>query len=1238
MDPVLSSIFPTHKIGSDGFSWWIGQIESGQGQDPKNSGRYRVRIIGTHLKDCNITPSSHLPWAHVMMPVTSPWSDGGTSGSTIGLKTGSWVVGFYLDNDKQKPMIMGSIGHTAGATLLENVEKDPSPGQTCKEFTTFLDPERNPYKHDPVENKENDGTTQVGQAGQIAAAIPGKGPAIFYAAFAEASETNPTGAKVCVELADATCGSEQDLKTGLQNILKDMMKGNQDSGGQLGSYLVGKANGKLTEYVGIGRKYINKAIRLVKSFIARVKGEIVKGIKKGVDKLVKTILYKEVAEKKAEEKGPAATPLDPDLNPKKDEKPKTKKVSRIKFLIDFINEILDDLGCSMEKLTEKISKYITDLLMKYLMQAYQAALCLVDTLVNGILNQIISFIDSALSFILGGLDQLLSIIESPLNLIGGIIKKVFDLLGISCDGPSTKCQKLKKECTECNQEKDDEDWLDKLIESIEDGPLDSSSYVCEEAKQYPNIDSTTVVFIGGIYNNPTPDDIERETQEDFIPDQAEPDIDIVSITNLIRYTSSDVTVTEGEDATFTITRSGNTTLSSSIGIKVVSGSAQEGEDFIRDYDSSVLGFAPNETTKSITFKTFRDLEVEGPQTFLIRLDTRYFPVDYVISYPDGRDFVCTILDESTSDISPTTPSTPGGTTPGTRTPPYIAPTQTNILPYIPSTLNPDTSSPTLSRSFVVFPEKPFYYEGETAVFKILSRNVPVGEVISYTLDIDPSDIVGGQTTGTFSVGENGLSEVTFVLAQNNDNVRIDPVGTIPQTDEDGNFILDEDGNITFNDEEIITNIDDVNETLTFILDETGDRGFITIIGENDGTPSYFVRADKSSVSEGETVIFTITTSNVSNGTILGYQLSGDITVDDIEGKKLSGEFEITNNRSEVQIQIAVDDIIENTKNLVFTVIKEEEDVASTSVTLIGDVEPEEVFVSRTYSVVSDKFEYKEGETIEYTITTTNVTDGTVLQYLLYGIGVSPSDFEGDSTYGQFTVIDNTAKVYIGIKEDTQIEQSESVTFLITGTAAFADVVIIADLDEPDKKDPPKETICVTPPTAGSPITDSKGGIISIPIIDKGCPYAEPPRVIITGAGIGATAIPLLDNTGRVSEIRVTRIGGGYKRNTAESNNLKCVIDSFTLINPGRGYTSPPDVYINGQAGIAEAFIDDQGYVFSVQILDRSIEFSSIPKVTFNGGGGAGASFLPSIVCLDTLEELELNGYAKIGTGKYIDCP
>ncbi len=106
----------------------------------------------------------------------------------------------------------------------------------------------------------------------------------------------------------------------------------------------------------------------------------------------------------------------------------------------------------------------------------------------------------------------------------------------------------------------------------------------------------------------------------------------------------------------------------------------------------------------------------------------------------------------------------------------------------------------------------------------------------------------------------------------------------------------------------------------------------------------------------------------------------------------------------------------------------------------------------------------------------------------------------------------------------------------------------------------------------------------------------------------------------MSEIRVTRSGLNYKKNTPEDNNVRCIIDSFTLISPGIKYTSPPDVYVNGKKGIAEAEIDARGYVVSVKILDRTKTYNKTPGVQFVGGGGAGAVAMPSMVCLNEEEK------------------
>ena len=66
--------------------------------------------------------------------------------------------------------------------------------------------------------------------------------------------------------------------------------------------------------------------------------------------------------------------------------------------------------------------------------------------------------------------------------------------------------------------------------------------------------------------------------------------------------------------------------------------------------------------------------------------------------------------------------------------------------------------------------------------------------------------------------------------------------------------------------------------------------------------------------------------------------------------------------------------------------------------------------------------------------------------------------------------------------------------------------------------------------------------------------------------------------------------------------MRCVIDAYTIINPGTGYTTPPEIYIDGIAGRAEAIIDDKGFVISIRPTDRTNTYNEIPKVQIIGGG------------------------------------
>jgi hypothetical protein len=94
-------------LGQDGFIWFTAVVEDRQ--DPSKLGRVRVRCLGYHTEDKTVLPTSDLPWAHVLLPITSSGISG-IGQTPLGLLEGSWVFGFFRDAlHKQEPVIIGSL-------------------------------------------------------------------------------------------------------------------------------------------------------------------------------------------------------------------------------------------------------------------------------------------------------------------------------------------------------------------------------------------------------------------------------------------------------------------------------------------------------------------------------------------------------------------------------------------------------------------------------------------------------------------------------------------------------------------------------------------------------------------------------------------------------------------------------------------------------------------------------------------------------------------------------------------------------------------------------------------------------------------------------------------------------------------------------------------------------------------------------------------------------------------------
>ena len=968
MDQLISSIIPTARIGQDGFSWWVGQVEGTAREETENKGGYRfkVRIVGDHPGDPEILPTADLPWASVIMPVTVPFIPGNTGGAHPQLEVGCWVVGFYMDTEKQKPIIMGSLGQTPGATKVF-VERTPD----TKPFVTAIS-SINVKSDGAPKQKGTDKNTATG--GLPDGSKDGDGNArvnVSQKKINPLKNGNPYSEEWCQSIAEKC--DNIDIKSKMGNILAELLAAIQSSGGNIGTYLVGQATGAVSDGIGIARNYVNKGISVVREFVAKVKGFIIEKLTAGVKDLIQALLF-------PSETGNALTPV-----------------------TEWFNNLLKNLGCQMADLGDRLAKWLTNVLMNFVNQIYRAAACQIDKLVNGIISKMNSLMEDLLGSILGPLQEILGAIAGPLNLIGGAINFVMQLLGITCSGPDKTCSKYKQVCTSGEEkEKDnDRDFLDDLLGDIENlfpaTGADYTQYTCDEAYTGTPLEITTVGFVGGV---PLFDGGDGNIPGSTTGTPG-------TETKRITYDIQDIRVEEGEDAIFTVTRSGYLGASSSVRYKTVS--FEDGAEADVDYlkTSDILGFAPGETSKTITVKTFYDTISEGPEDFSLVLRTNSPVSGSGVSSKFIKNIgICTITERNVKD--------------------------TNRNPYGGNSLNPTTQIPD------TFP---------------------------------PNEV------------------------------------DIPDIDGDG--------------------IPDSNDP---IIDVDGD------LPVSERLPRYSVSPDRSIVRENEFIV--------------------------------------------------------------------------------------------------------------YTINTQNVEDGTVLYYTLLGNNIEPTDIIGGSLSGSFVINSGQAKVTVGIEDDGVVEDFEILRFYINGTSAYADVTILdaidsdpGDYDEGEGETPETDFDNFEDPVVNPDeiITDENGSIITIPVSKPGSPYAEPPYVTIGGEGIGATATALLDEKGFLTEIRVKSGGYGYKINLPETKNVRCIIDTFTLIRPGEGYTEPPKVYVNDQLGVAEAIINEDGFVIGARVLDRERTFSSIPRVLVVGGNGFGAKLIPSLVCLDT-EALSTIGSTKIGTGRYVDCP
>ena len=199
------------------------------------------------------------------------------------------------------------------------------------------------------------------------------------------------------------------------------------------------------------------------------------------------------------------------------------------------------------------------------------------------------------------------------------------------------------------------------------------------------------------------------------------------------------------------------------------------------------------------------------------------------------------------------------------------------------------------------------------------------------------------------------------------------------------------------------------------------------------SPTYSISTASTSVNEGSSVTFQITTSSVEWGSTLNYTLSG-ISSTDISGGLVNGTTTVVQNGNSgiatVTLAIAADQTTEGSETLVLTV------GSATASTVINDTSKP----APTYSLISNAVWTNEGGNALFTLNTTNLTPGSMISYTLSGI--STNDVKSKSLTGAVAINENgTAAISIPLENDLLTEGLETLVISIANTTA---TTIIAD--------------------------------------------------------------------------------------------------------------------------------------------------------------------------------------------------
>ena len=229
------------------------------------------------------------------------------------------------------------------------------------------------------------------------------------------------------------------------------------------------------------------------------------------------------------------------------------------------------------------------------------------------------------------------------------------------------------------------------------------------------------------------------------------------------------------------------------------------------------------------------------------------------------------------------------------------------------------------------------------------------------------------------------------------------------------------------------------------VDSGGNTGWI--FGDE---PSYILTISGSTipnpVNEGTTITVTLTTTGVTNGTLVPYTITtgaGYISPtatnpSDIDGSPgTTGNFTINSNVGTRSFTFTADRVTEGSE--MFT-LNLDNGKASISINVL------DTYKTPTYSLAISPGSINEGSTATVTLTTANLEDGYIVPFTISGTNIDTSDYSTSTSVfastSSFTIASNSASVNITAKKDFKTEGTEILTLTLTGIGTSVNLTIL----------------------------------------------------------------------------------------------------------------------------------------------------------------------------------------------------